>query len=106
MPSSFRWDDSKLKAEVNQKVRVNMEKAVLMVENDAKRFVAVDTGRLRSSITHDITESKDEIKGVVGTNVVYAIVQEYGDSRQSGTPYLRPALKKNIPKIKQLFGGR
>lgn len=101
--SSFKWNDSKLKAEVNQKVRANMEKAVLMVENDAKRFVAVDTGRLRSSITHEIERSKDEIIGRVGTNVNYGIDQEYGNSRQSGTPYLRPALRKNLSKIKQLF---
>ncbi len=104
--SSFKWDDRKLRQAVDVRIRSNMERAVLMVENDAKRFVAVDTGRLRSSITHEITESKNEVKGVVGTNVDYAIAQEYGTSRQSGTPYLRPALKKNIPKIRQMFKGR
>ncbi len=106
MASSFKWDDRKLRQTVNARIRNNMEKAVLMVENDAKRFVAVDTGRLRSSITHEITESKNEIKGVVGTNVNYAIAQEYGTSKQSGQAYLRPALAKNLSKIKQMLKGR
>ena len=106
MPSSFKWDDSKLRTEVDQKVKANMEKACFLVDNDAKRFVAVDTGRLRSSITHEIEVAKDELRGVVGSNVEYAIDQEYGTSKQSGKPYLRPSLAKNIPKIKQLFGGR
>ena len=106
MASRFKWDDRKLRQVVDVKIRNNMERAVLMVENDAKRFVAVDTGRLRSSITHEIERSKNEIIGRVGTNVNYAIAQEYGTSKQSGTPYLRPALKKNIPKIRQMFKGR
>ncbi len=104
--SSFKWNDSKLRQAVDVRIRNNMERAVLMVENDAKRFVAVDTGRLRSSITHEITESKNEIKGVVGTNVDYAIPQEYGTSKMAAHPYLRPSLKKNIPKIRQMFKGR
>jgi len=104
--SSFKWDDSKLRTEVNQKVKANMEKACLLVENDAKRFVAVLTGNLRGSITHEIKVTKNEVKGVVGTNVNYAIPQEYGTSKMAAHPYLRPALKKNIPKIKQLLGGK
>ena len=106
MANSFKWDDRKLRQAIDVRIRNNMERAVLMVENDAKRFVAVDTGRLRSSITHEIEVTKNEVRGIVGTNVDYAIAQEYGTSKQSGTPYLRPALKKNIPKIRQMFKGR
>lgn len=106
MPSSFKWDDSRLRAEVNQKVRANMDKACLMVEADAKRFCPYLTGRLRTSITHEVEEAKDETIGVVGTNVLYGIFQEYGTSRMKAQPYLRPALNKNIPKIKQLFKGK
>ena len=103
MSSSFKWDARKFKVEVDNTIHQKIEKACFMVESDAKRFVAVDTGRLRSSITHEITESKDEVRGVVGTNVDYAIPQEYGSSKMSAHPYLRPALAKNIPAIKQLF---
>jgi len=43
MAGSFKWDDSKLRVEVNQKVRSNMEKACLIVEADSKRICPVDT---------------------------------------------------------------
>jgi len=64
------------------------------------------TGRLRASITYEIETGKDEIIGKVGTNVKYASNVEFGTSKQSAQPYLRPSLKKNIPKIKQLFRGK
>ncbi len=127
--SSFKWDDSKLKKEVIFTTEQKMVKAGFMIEKDAKHFVKVDTGRLRSSISVNWTgsgmaEGKIENKAkpgdgikqptskpkeftvVVGTNVNYAIAQEYGTSKQSGHAYLRPALAKNLSKIKALFKKR
>lgn len=43
MADKFRWDDSKLRIEVNRKVKDNMEKACFLVESDAKRICPVDT---------------------------------------------------------------
>jgi len=83
-----------------------MEKACILVRDDAKREVRVDTGRLRASITHEVEKTKNEIIGRVGSNVEYAIPQEYGTSKMSAHPYLRPALEKNKGKIKQLLGGK
>lgn len=40
--------------------------------------LGVVTGRLRRSITHKVTESTGEVRGIVGTNVEYAGVHEYG----------------------------
>lgn len=51
---------------------------VLDIEREAKRLVPVDTGRLRSSITHDVTEKIGEVTGRVGTNVKYGPFVEYG----------------------------
>lgn len=76
------------------------------MRDDAKREVRVDTGRLRASITHEVEKTKNEIIGRVGSNVEYAIPQEYGTSKMSAHPYLRPALEKNKGKIKQLLGGK
>jgi len=103
--ASFKWDDSKLKREVANTVHQKIEKACLMVESDDKRICPVDTGRLRASLTHEIETAVNEVVGRVGTDVDYSIFVEYGTSRQSAQPYLRPALKKNIPAIKQLFKG-
>ncbi len=106
MAKQVKWNDRKLKQQVAAAADGGMEKAVLMVESDAKRIVRVDTGRLRASITHEIEKTRNMITGRVGTNVNYAIAQEYGTSKQSGHAYLRPALVKNLSKIKQLFKGR
>ena len=51
-------------------------------------FAPVDTGRLRDSY-----EKKQDtpLSVLIGSSVNYAIFQEYGTSRQSGTPHLIPA---------------
>lgn len=64
----------------------------LAVERAAKRLCPVDTGRLRSSITHEIQKDGRGLVGVVGTNVSYAAYVEFGTSRMRAQPYLRPAL--------------
>lgn len=58
----------------NLDVSVPLEKACLVVENAAKSKVPVDTGNLRSSITHEVEGNE----GVVGTNVEYAPYVEFG----------------------------
>ncbi len=68
------------------------------------------TGRLRTSITHSVSGSvlSGEIIGRVGSNVPYARRLELGfsgtDSKgrninQGARPYLRPALKENLPRL-------
>ena len=54
-----------------------LEKACILVENEAKRKCPVDTGQLRASITHNVSEGT----GVVGTNVEYAPYVEYGTGK-------------------------
>ena len=101
---NVNWHDNNFKTEIFNKFKQNMERACIIVENESKRICPVDTGRLRASITHKIEEKKDEITGIVGTNIEYAIYVEYGTSRMKAEPYLRPSLQKNIPIIKALFG--
>jgi len=52
-----------------------------------------------------------EIQGVVGTNVIYGKINEYGGITGRGytsvippRPYLRPAIDKNLSQIRKLFG--
>ena len=51
-----------------------MEEACLLVENTAKMYCPVDTGQLRNSITHTVTDNV----GYIGTNVKYAPYVEFG----------------------------
>jgi phage gpG-like protein len=63
---------------------------------------AVDTGRLRNSITHaGPTWQGDSVEAEVGTNVEYAAVLEYGGTTGKGgrvrlapRPFMRPALER------------
>ncbi len=102
-----------------------LNKACILVENDAKRKCPVDTGQLRQSITHTINGAT----GIVGTNVEYAPYVEYGTGifaaagngrqdrwsyedaegnwhstiGQHPQPFLEPALAENEKEIIQLF---
>ena len=58
---------------------------------------AVDTGRLRASITHRIEGNV----AFVGTTVEYAAYLEYGTSRIEPRPFLHPALEKNDAYIRE-----
>lgn len=77
-------------------VSKGITKAALRVERDAKILVPVDTGTLRSSITH-IVEGNE---GIVGTSIEYAPNVELGIG-QKAQPYLTPALNQNRDQIKQ-----
>lgn len=94
-----KWYGAKVIQKINKANKRIINKACLMVVRDAKILCPVDTGRLRSSITHE-TEG---IIGRVGTNVEYARAVELGTEKQSPQPYLRPALHANEKKILALF---
>lgn len=53
-------------------------KFAVRAETWAKRFAPVDTGRLRSSITHRIGKDSQGPYAEIGTDVDYAIYQELG----------------------------
>ncbi len=61
-------------------------------EAAAKEFVAVDTGHLRRSLTHELGVAGFDQFVRIGTNVSYAIFQELGTRFHPAHPFLRPAL--------------
>lgn len=82
-----------------EKVERALDRGAMYVEKDAKRLVRVDTGRLRASIN---SIKPRPLMRMIGTNVKYAAAQEFGrpDLASYGyTPYLRPAARKNRPRI-------
>lgn len=71
------------------------------------------TGRLRQSITQEVTVEPNAVVGRVGTNVVYARRLELGfvgtdaagrNINQAPRPYLRPSLDENRTEILRLLG--
>jgi HK97 gp10 family phage protein len=78
--------------DVSGPVAADLLRRVIQVEATAKRLCPVDTGRLRSSITHELGVDSRGLVGTVGTNVTYAPYVEFGTSRMRAQPFLRPAL--------------
>ena len=109
----------------SEAIKKALTKSALLVEADAKINCPVDTGLLRSSITHNVYDDYAE----VGTNFSYApyvehgtgLFAEAGNGRQTPwtyqdadgqwhttigqhpQPFLRPALDANKQKIEQIF---
>lgn len=87
---------------VKSEIEQALTDSALLVERDAKIKSPVDTGRLRSSLTHVSEDSGSDNPSVkVGTNVEYAKFVEFGSSRQAAQPFLYPALIENEQKIKR-----
>lgn len=81
--------------DVLEGLQKDIEKAALLLERRAKQNCPVDTGKLRASITTEVGKLEAE----VGTNVEYAQYVEFGTSKQSAQPFMRPALDKAITQL-------
>lgn len=115
-------------ADISQ-VEAALGKACALVERSAKQKAPKDTGELRRSITSEIRQDADGVKGVVFTPLEYAPYVEYGTglfaeeggrmdvpwnyqddegnwhstSGQKPQPFMRPALQDNREEIKRIL---
>ena len=103
---------TKYVSESEKQLIKNMELASIAVEGQAKRNIKtikstenklVDTARMLNSITHEVLKIKNEIIGIIGTNVTYAKFHELGTSNIPARPFLRPALIQKRALIKKLI---
>lgn len=84
--------------------------ALIKVQSQAKTLAPVDLGQLRNSLMYELnkkdggfnsesgkkadqklTTGSDELVGYVGTNLDYAVYQEFGTRKNVAQPFLRPA---------------
>lgn len=88
--------------EFREMKRVALEAVGLQGETNAKMEItavgAVDTGRLRNSLSH----ATDEDSAYIGTNVEYATYVEMGTSKMKARPYLEPAVTNHVDEYKEL----
>ena len=61
------------------------------------------TGRLRSSITHEMITDGQGAIARIGTNLKYGLYLELGTRRMAARPYLRRALDETRDEIRALF---
>ena len=80
-----------------------LEKVGLVAEGYAKRLCPVDTGRLRNSITHQISDSEKAV--YIGTNVEYAPHVELGTYKASAQPFLTPAAQDHSAEYREIIEG-
>lgn len=84
---------------VEEGVAAGLEEFGVKVQEDAKRYCPVDTGRLQESI-----KVETDANGItIGTDVEYAAYVEFGTSRQRPQPYLTPAFEQNKNKIEDMI---
>lgn len=69
-----------------------IQRRTIKGETQSKRLAPWKTGRLRSSITHEVSRDDRGLYGRWGTNVEYALFQEFGTRHMPAHPFLRPAL--------------
>lgn len=84
-----QWDDK-----VGRILHDLLEKITATIERQAKKVVAVKTGRLRASITPTLDAKPVPLWGKVSTNVVYAPFVEFGTSRMKAQPFLSRAVEE------------
>lgn len=77
----------------------------LKVQNAARRYCPVDTGRLRSSVQSTPGEDSKGPYVDIGTNVEYAPYVEYGTMHSPAQPFLRPALLEASRDWSSTMGG-
>ncbi len=97
-----RWHDKRFEREVlDPALLKELERIGIMGESISKQVIsgspdpalkAVDKGRLRASLTHEVVPSKLLVR--VGTNVKYAIHVFFGTAEgQPGMTRARPVLR-------------
>lgn len=88
--------------ELNNKVPMILDALGLQAEGNAVSEItslgAVDTGRLRASISH----ASDENSAYIGTNVEYAPYVELGTRKMVARPFLKNAVANYTDEYKQI----
>lgn len=103
-PDAFMRRLAAFQAVLGERLESAMEKAVQLVEREAKERAPIDTGNLRASIASEVrTDVESAVQGIVGSNVEYAPFQEFGTSKMGASPFLQPAIEANRKQILDLF---
>lgn len=94
-----KWDQRELDREVDREMVKLLTRIGIRGETIAKNAItgrpdpelkAIDTGRLRASLTHEVVADKLLVR--IGTNVKYAIFVFLGTSKMVARPVLRRML--------------
>lgn len=100
---SFKSNADEVRRALADAIAQGLEAIGFVAETHAKQYLtdqnAVDTGRLRNSVSH-IVDGEDVY---IGTNVEYAAFVELGTSKMDPRPYLAPAATQHSEEYKELM---
>lgn len=108
----FSKELNNAKARMMAGVKTIIQASILDVMTTAKLpgYVPYKTGNLRRSINQAMQTSETQVIGLVGSNVEYARIQEFGgtagrnrSTKITGRLYFTRAIKDNAQKIKERF---
>jgi HK97 gp10 family phage protein len=103
------WSRGMADALSKQKIKTEDQLAAvgLDIQNNARNYCPVDTGRLRSSVKASGVQHDDAGAFIdVGTNVAYSAFVEFGTDTRGPQPYLRPAFLNGIQSWVKRMGGQ
>ena len=109
MPKN-KWNGPKVLKDIKTDIQKKLELIGQYVEGQAIKEIsagpnqAVDTGRLKNSLTHELGRSKSEDYVRIGTNVEYGPYVELGTWKMGPRPFLRTALNKSKAIIMKILG--
>jgi len=89
--------------EVDRKIQAALEacgnQAVTHTKQNIDKAGRVDTGTMMNSITHQV---QDDVC-YIGTNVEYAVYQEYGTKTIKPAHFLKDAMQNNLDEYKAII---
>lgn len=91
-------NSSLFQGEMTDRIGAALELCGLLGERYAKLLCPVDTGFLRSSVSH-ARNGDDEY---IGTNVWYAPYVEYGTVYTQAKPFLKPAIANHVSEYRHI----
>jgi HK97 gp10 family phage protein len=99
---SLKWNDTVV-GKIDQAIKVGLTACAMQVKSQAKALIkekkVIDTGRLLNSIEYKV--NKDN--AVIGTNVEYAIYNEFGTKFMPPRSFLREGLDLVKPDLQPIF---
>ena len=98
--TSYSDELTALREQMRAKTNLALEMIGMSCEAYAKMKCPVDTGRLRNSITHQVSIGEKAV--YVGTNVEYAAYVEMGTQHMKPQPYLKPAAEGHLAEYKAM----
>lgn len=76
-----------------------LEKKGAKAEQIATNLVPVDTGQLKSSISHKLSSDSGGLGVDIEARAPHALYVELGTRYRPATPYLRPAMRQAMSRI-------